>query len=82
VRNIFWERVLGTDSGYADVGGFACFREGVVAGIEVLAFLELVLEEIVAVGKFAVEAEEFLFFFAEGADINLVSLMWIHLETL
>lgn len=40
VRNVFGERVLGTDVGYADVGSFAGFGESIVAGVEVLAFLE------------------------------------------
>jgi len=80
MRYILWEGMLGTDGCDANVGGFARFGECVVAGIEVFAFLEFVLEEIVAIGQFAVEAEEFLFFFAEGVDINFVSLVWIHLE--
>lgn len=37
--NVFWEWVLGTDGGDAAFGGFAGFGEGVVAGVEVFAFL-------------------------------------------
>jgi hypothetical protein len=41
--------------------------------------LEFVLEEIVAIGQFAVEAEEFLFFFAEGLWGNMLAgtLYWL-----
>ncbi len=39
VRDILRQRVLRTDGGNADVCGFASFRESVVAGVEVLAFL-------------------------------------------
>jgi hypothetical protein len=42
VRDVFSVRVLGADGGHACVGGFACFGEGIVAGVEVLAFLESV----------------------------------------
>jgi hypothetical protein len=49
--------VLGADAGYAAVGGFARFGEGVVSAVEVFAFFELVLEEVFFVGEFAVEAE-------------------------
>ena len=45
--------------------GFARFGHGVVAGVEVFALFELVLEEVLSVGQFAVEAEELLFFFGE-----------------
>ena len=41
VRDVFGERVLGADLGDADVGGFAGFGEGVVAGIEVFALLRV-----------------------------------------
>lgn len=37
--DVFWEWVLGTDGGDAAFGGFAGFGEGVVAGVEVFAFL-------------------------------------------
>lgn len=39
VRDILRQRVLRTDGGNANVCGFAGFRESVVAGVEVLAFL-------------------------------------------
>ena len=58
--------VLGADGGHAGVGGFAGFGEGIVAGVEVFAFFEFVLEEVFLVGKFAVEAEEALFVRGEG----------------
>ena len=37
--DILRQRMLGTDRGHAHVGGFPGFREGVVAGVEILAFL-------------------------------------------
>lgn len=39
VRDVFWQRVLGADGGDAAFGGLAGFGEGVVARVEVLAFL-------------------------------------------
>ena len=45
--------------------GFPSFAHGVVAGVEVLALFELVLQEVLFVGEFAVEAEELLFVFGE-----------------
>lgn len=40
VRDVFGLWVLRADGGDARVGGFAGFGEGVVAGVEVFAFLE------------------------------------------
>ena len=37
--DIFRQRVLGADGGNADIGGLASLGEGVVAGVEILAFL-------------------------------------------
>lgn len=39
VGDVFWDGVAGADVRDAYVGGLAGFAEGVVAGIEVLAFL-------------------------------------------
>lgn len=39
VGDVFWEWVLGADGGDAALGGLAGFGEGVVAGVEVFAFL-------------------------------------------
>ena len=39
MRDVFGKRVLRAHGGDADVGGFAGFREGVVAGVEVFALL-------------------------------------------
>jgi len=52
----------------ADQGvvGFAGFGEGVVAAVEVLALLQLGLQQVFFGRQFAVEAEEFLLFFGEG----------------
>ena len=66
MRDISCLRVFGADACDAAVGGFACFAEGIVAGVEVFAFFELVLEEIFLVGKFAIEAEETLLVGGEG----------------
>lgn len=38
--------VLSTDAGDAGVGGFAGFGQSIVAGVEVFAFLELVLQQV------------------------------------
>lgn len=45
VGDIFSLGVLGADGGHACVGGFAGFGEGVVAGVEVFAFLLMVKGE-------------------------------------
>lgn len=37
--NVFWERVLRTNGGDANVGGFASFGEGIVARVEIFALL-------------------------------------------
>ena len=56
----------------ADESGvrLARFGHGVVAGVEVFALFEFVLQEVLFVGEFAVEAEEFLFFFREFLPRN------------
>jgi hypothetical protein len=43
--------------------GFARFAHGIVAAVEVLALFQLVLQEIFAIGQFAVQPEELGFFF-------------------
>lgn len=40
MRDVFGDGMAGADVGDADVGGFTGFAEGVVTGIEVLAFLD------------------------------------------
>ncbi len=39
VGDVLWKRVLGADAGDTAFGGFAGFGEGIVARIEVFAFL-------------------------------------------
>jgi len=70
--------MLDADGCDAGVTGFAGLGESVVARVEVLALLELVLEEIFFVRKLAIEAEETLFIRAHGADVDLVPLVGIH----
>jgi hypothetical protein len=41
VGDVLGEGVLGTDAACIDGAGFTGFGEGIVAGIEVLAFLEV-----------------------------------------
>ncbi len=43
VRNVFWKWMLATNGGNAAFGGFAGFREGIIAGIEVFALLMMVI---------------------------------------
>ena len=45
---------------------FARLRHGVVAAVEVLALLQLVLQQVLLVWKLAVQAEELLLLFGEG----------------
>jgi hypothetical protein len=57
--------VLATEATDQRIVGLAGFRESVIAGVEVFALLELVLEQVLLVRELAVEAEELLFFFGE-----------------
>ena len=65
VRDGVWGGVLAAETTNQRVVGLAGFGEGVVAGVEVFALLELVLEQVFLVRELAVEAEELLFFFGE-----------------
>ncbi|KAH9810037.1 hypothetical protein Tdes44962_MAKER01006 [Teratosphaeria destructans] len=65
----------------ADEAGvrLASLAHGVVARVEVLALLELVLQEVLFVGQFAVEAEELLLFFGEllgGGGVSNEAVPW------
>lgn len=66
MRDGVGRRVLTAEAADERVVGLAGFGKGVVAGVEVFALLELVLQEVFLVGQLAVEAEELLFFFGEG----------------
>jgi lipid-binding SYLF domain-containing protein len=66
VRDGVWRRVLAAETADKGVIRLAGFGEGVIAGVEVFALLELVLKEVFLVGELPVKAEELLFFFSEG----------------
>jgi ABC-type proline/glycine betaine transport system permease subunit len=66
VRDGVWGRVLATKATNQCIVGLAGFGESIVAGVEVFALLELVLEQVFLIRELAVEAEELLFFFGEG----------------
>lgn len=57
--------MLAPQSADQAVTGLAGFAHSIIAAVEVLALLELILQEVLFVGEFAVEAEELLFFFCE-----------------
>lgn len=76
VRDAVRGGVLAADLGDAGVGGLARLGEGVVARVEVLALLELVLEEVLLRGEFAVEAEEALFVGGEGLWVDARLVGW------
>jgi len=57
MRNVFRDWMFATDLGDANVGGFACFGEGVIAAVEILALLQLVLEQVLLVWELSVEAK-------------------------
>lgn len=65
VRDGVWRGVLAAEATDQCVVGLAGFGESVIAGVEVFALLELVLEQVFLVRELAVEAEELLFFFSE-----------------
>ena len=65
VRDGVWRGVLAAEATDQCVVGLAGFGESVIAGVEVFALLELVLEQVFLVRELAVEAEELLFFFGE-----------------
>jgi len=60
-----------------DTGGFAGFRECVVARVEVFALFEVLGEVVRFGGELAVEAEEALLIGGEGRNIDFILLMWI-----
>lgn len=66
VRNRVRRRVLATETADQGIVGLAGFRERVVAGVEVFALLELVLQQILLVRELAVKAEELLLLLGEG----------------
>lgn len=51
MRDVLGERVLGADGGDADIGGLAGLGEGVVARVEVFAFLRGGLVRVVSKGR-------------------------------
>lgn len=70
--------VLATDLGDADITGLAGLGKGIVAAVEVLALLELVLEQVLLIGKLAIEAEKAGFIRRHFADVHLVLLVRVH----
>ena len=67
--------VFAAKAAYEPCIGLSCFRHCVVAGIEVLAFLQLVLKQVFLVREFAVETEELLFFFRQFLRICHTSVL-------
>ena len=57
VGNVVRGGMLGTDGGHAGVGSFAGFREGIVAGVKVFAFL-LQLDEVSYCNEKSCEGKE------------------------
>lgn len=78
MRDSVGRRVLATQTADERIVGLAGFGHGIVAGVEVFALLELVLEEVLLVGELAVETEELLLLFGEGLWEKAVSggLLW------
>lgn len=74
MRDVGCLRVFGADRGDAGVGGFAGLGKGIVAGVKVFAFFELVLEEVFLVGELAVETKEALFVGGEALREVLAGL--------
>lgn len=73
VRDRVWRGVFAAETADQGVVGLAGFGKCVVARVEVLALLELVLEKIFLVRKFAVEAEELLLLLGERLGKKAVS---------
>lgn len=63
---VFGHGVFAADVARVDAVALASLLHGVVAAVEVLALLEGLAEVVGAVGEFAVQAEEALFFGGEG----------------
>ena len=57
--------MLSTQTSSHGTIGLSGLAHGIVARVKVLALFELVLQQVLLVGEFAVEAEELLFFFVE-----------------
>jgi len=54
VWDVLWDWMFTTDLGNTYVGGLAGFGEGIVATVELLALLQLVLQQVLLVWEFAV----------------------------
>lgn len=76
--DVLSHRVLRAYSTGVDAIALAGLGHGVVAGVEVLAVLEVLGEVIGARGELAVKTEEALLLRGEGLDVDLVLLMRIH----
>lgn len=66
MRDVLRERVLRAHAAGIDRGCLAGFREGVVARVEILAFLEVLCQVVGFGGELAVEAEKALLVRREG----------------
>lgn len=60
--DVLWDGMLGSDGTCVDAVTLASLGHGVVAGIEVFAFLEMLGEVVGAGGELSVETEETLLF--------------------
>ena len=68
VRDVLRVGVLGADAARVDAVGLAGLGEGVVAAVEVLAFLQVLGQVVVAAGELSVQPEEALLLGGEGLD--------------
>lgn len=80
VRDILRHGVTRPNVGHAHVRRLAGLAERIITRVEVLAFLELVLQEILLGRHFAVQPEQPLLIRAEGANVDLVLLVRVHGE--
>lgn len=71
--------MLSTQPAYQTGVGFAGLGHGIVAAVEVLAFLELVLQQVLLVGQLAVESKELLLLFRQllNQATGGVSGVWV-----
>lgn len=80
--DIFGEGVLGSNTAGVDRASLAGLGESIVTRVEIFPLFE-VLRKMVGLGReFAVETEESLLVGREGADVDLVLLVGVHVEVI
>lgn len=76
--NVLGDWVLRANGAGIDTVSLTGLGHGIVAGVEVLAVLEVLGEVVGTRGELAVEAEQALLLWGKGLDVDLVLLKRVH----